>query len=191
MIPLQDGTKLEAPMKIMLVANHHRGSLFSKSPIEDEIASTDLLSNIPKVISKPDNSAIFSTTLPSRYTKMSGLMDSKLKIGFSLFITSPLNLNRRAWSKSIIAQLTPLMLNMGHQFPVCRLRKSTTSIKLSMHHNLLKQSMHHKGACSASIASPITSRTAIHEKTLNSGSSGIYITILFGFIIFDGPCSIF
>ena len=114
MIPLQDGTKLEDAMKIVLVANHHRGPLFSKYPIEDEIASTDLLSNIPKVISKPDNSAILSTTLPSRYTKMSGLMDSKLKIGFSLFITSPLNLNRRAWSKSIIAQLTPLMLNMGH-----------------------------------------------------------------------------
>ena len=108
MIPLQDGTKLEDPMKIMLVANHHRGPLFSKSPIEDEIASTDLLSNIPKVISKPDNTAILSTTLPSRYIKM------RLKIGFALFITSPLNLNRRAWSKRIIAQLTPLMLNMGH-----------------------------------------------------------------------------
>ena len=65
MIPLQDGTKLEDPMKIVLVANHHRGSLFSKSPIEDEIASTDILSNIPKVISKPENSVILSTTLPS------------------------------------------------------------------------------------------------------------------------------
>jgi hypothetical protein len=34
MVPLHDGTKLENPTEIVLVANHHHGLLFSKSPLE-------------------------------------------------------------------------------------------------------------------------------------------------------------